>query len=92
MADEPENHTLHLLRQIREEINTRFDENEKRHAQTGDHLARILDAVVEMAKTVNQTAQAVTEIATVQKNQGARLNVIEGRLGIIEGRVGLADA
>ena len=71
MADEPENHTLRLLREMREE-NLRLhagtrelvtgvrEENLRTHAETREQLTFVLETVVGMAKTVNATAEAVT--------------------------------
>ncbi len=47
MADEPENHTLRLLREMREE-------SLRLHAETRGPLSLVL---VEMAKTVNAAAE-----------------------------------
>jgi DNA anti-recombination protein RmuC len=125
MADEPENHTLRLLREMREETNRRFDEmreetnhrcdgmrentnrrfdemreeNRQMHAQTRAGLASVLESIVEMARTVNRTAEAVTKMAKEQERHsqiltvtGSRLNTIDQRLALMEEYTGFVKA
>ncbi len=73
MADEPENLTLRLLREMREE-------NLRLHQETREQLGQVLETVVEMAKTVNATAEAVGELS-------GRAETIEGRLNIVDSRI-----
>jgi hypothetical protein len=114
MADEPENHTLWLLREMREE-NLRFhaetreqlggmradneqrfagmrEENLRVHTETRGQLALVLETVVDMAKTVNTTAEAVTELNGRVEIIEGRLNIVDGRLARIEKHTGLVKA
>ena len=82
MADEPENMTLRLLREMRDEaasfraeVNGRFDKLE-----------------FEVAAMRADQGRMVTTLETLhegQQIQGSRLNVIDGRLAQIEKHVGL---
>jgi len=124
MADEPENHTLRLLREMREEnlrlhagtreqlagvreenlrlhaearadTEQRFavmrEENLRMHTETREQLTLVLQTVVEMAKTVNAAAEAVTEMnGRMEIIEG--LNIVDGRLARIEKHTGLVKA
>jgi methionine synthase I (cobalamin-dependent) len=81
MADEPENMTLKLLREMRAESQAQ-----------AKLLGKAMDALMELAQDVKAIRASVKTISEVQKNQGARLNVIEGRLAIIEQHTGLVKA
>ncbi len=82
MADEPENMTLRLLREMRDEaasfraeVNGRFDKLE-----------------FEVAAMRADQGRMVITLETLhegQQIQGSRLNVIDGRLAQIEKHVGL---
>ena len=74
MTDEPENHTIRLLQEMRAETNRRFDEM---RAENAEFRKEALSAIVAMAKTVNVTAEAVTAIAAVQAQHSTALNIIE---------------
>ena len=95
MADEPENLTLKLLREIRAE-----------QERLATMLGKVTDAVTQIATTQDHHTEVLTRhsailehhsgllesINEVQANNGARLNVIDGRLAIIEKRIGLVQA
>ena len=95
MADEPENLTLKLLREIRAE-----------QERLASMLGKVTDAVTQIATTQEHHTEVLTRhsailehhsgllenINEVQANNGGRLNVIEGRLAIIEKRIGLVQA
>ncbi|MGB7913787.1 MAG: hypothetical protein WCF79_00575 [Rhodomicrobium sp.] len=95
MADEPENLTLKLLREIRAE-----------QERLASMLGKVTDAVTQIATTQDHHTEVLTRhsailehhsgllesINEVQANNGARLNVIDGRLAIIEKRIGLVQA
>jgi hypothetical protein len=98
-ADEPESHTIRLLREMREEIKQGFTESGNR-LDSMDHRLdsmdqRLTEIEVSLAAArADQTrANGLLEtVADVQKNQGARLNVIEGRLALIEKHTGMVNA
>ena len=107
MADEPENHTLRLLREMREEnqrlhaetradMEQRFEstreENLRLHAETREQLATVLETVVEMAKTANTTAEAVAELNGRVETIEGRLNIVDSRLARIEKHLGFVKA
>jgi hypothetical protein len=70
---QPENHTLRLLREMREE-------NARLHAETREQLGKALDALVEVARSVNTTAEAAVD-------PGERLGIVEARLNTIDARL-----
>ena len=85
MAAEPENMTLHLLREIRDEaasfraeVNGRFDKLEFEAAAMRADQGRMVGVL-----------EALHE---GQQIHGSRLNVIDGRLAQIEKHVGLVKA
>src|SRR5271166_537911 len=99
MADEPENLTLKLLREIRdkqnqfEEKQNRFEAEQERFASL---LGKVADAVTQIATTQERHSEVLAQhsallgkLYEIQQNNGARLNVIEGRLAIIEKHTGL---
>lgn len=85
MTDEPENHTLRLLREMREE-------NARMHGETRDQLALVLETVVTMAKTVNSTAEAISDLSTRAEVIEGRLNIVDARLARIEKAAGFVKA
>jgi hypothetical protein len=91
MADEPDNHTLRLLREMREEMNRRFDtlsnENMSLHAQTRAELASVLGTVVETAKAVNVIHAGLDETIRGQKIIENELRGLRGRVERIEDRL-----
>jgi hypothetical protein len=85
MTEEPENHTLRLLREMREEMKTgfsaaneRFDRLEAESKTQSALLGKVLDATLKIAAT--------------QQIHGGRLNMIEARLAEIERETGLVKA
>jgi hypothetical protein len=89
MADEPENHTLRLLREMREETNRRFDALEAAAAARHKELSVEIAA---MRADQHRTNEILEKVAETQRNHGARLNAIDGRLAIIEEHTGLVKA
>jgi hypothetical protein len=98
MADEPENHTLRLLREIREEIAKGFDamraENEVRFKAIDARFDAIdarfdgIDARFEVVERVlGKTIDAVMAIAKVQDRHTESLQIVEGYLSVIAKRV-----
>lgn len=92
MAEETENHTLRLLREMRDEaaafrteVNTRFDGVDHR-------LSEIEVSLAAMRADQTRANGLLETVAETQKNQGARLNAIEGRLALIEKHTGLVEA
>ncbi len=95
-----ENHTLALLREIRDRLDRvedRLGHIEGTQAEHGHSLAehsQLLEALVKAVTVIDANQQKQTEIlkepAELGRNHGARLNAIDGRPGLIEGRVGLA--
>ena len=102
MADEPENLTLVLLREIRGEqaamrediTGLRGDMQEVRAEQhaLASLLGKVSDAVTAVAQTQERHSELLGKLYEIQQNNGARLNVIEGRLAIIEKHTGLVKA
>ena len=85
MADEPENLTLKLLREMRAEQEC-----------LATMLGKVTDAVTEITTTQNHHSQILTrhselleKILETQHNYGYRLNAIDGRLTLIEKHTGL---
>ena len=95
MADEPENMTLKLLREMRAE-----------QERLASMLGKVADAVTQIAETQDLHTEVLTrhsgilehhsglleKINEMQQNQGARLNAIDGRLALIEKHTGLVKA
>ena len=102
MADEPENLTLKLLREMRAE-----------QERLASLLGKVADAVTQIAATQEQHGQILMrhseilehhsatldhhsglldKISETQANQGARLNAIDGRLALIERHTGMVKA
>jgi hypothetical protein len=80
MADDPENLTLRLLREIREENAAFREENvafreEMREfrAETGQRLDRLETQVQSQGETLGKVIDAVTHIAKVQEQHSAIL-------------------
>jgi septal ring factor EnvC (AmiA/AmiB activator) len=113
MADDPKNHTLRLLREMRDEavafrkeVNCRFDVIDERFNAIDrrldgvdrrfdgvDHRLSELEVSLASARAdQHRTNELLETVVETQKNQGARLNVIEGRLALIEKHTGLVQA
>jgi hypothetical protein len=95
MADEPENHTLRLLREMRDdikEIKQRFGDVDRRFdALQTSHNELAVEAAA-MRTDQHRTNELLETVAKTQQNQGARLNAIDGRLALIEQRIGMVGA
>jgi hypothetical protein len=65
MADDPENHTLRLLREMREE-------NLRLHSETREQLGKVLETVIAMAKTVNATEDRQRDCGSRDRTQRPR--------------------
>jgi len=95
MADEPENMTLVLLREIRAE-----------QERLAAMLGKVTEAVTAIAATqqyhsnvlnrhssiLDHHSELLEQIYETQRNYGGHLNVIDGRLATIEKHSGLAKA
>jgi hypothetical protein len=92
MADEPENHTLRLLREMREEAEAFRKEVNAGFAGVNHRLSELEVTLTAMRADQTRASELLETVAETQKNQGARLNVIEGRLALIEKHTGLVKA
>ena len=99
MADEPENLTLKLLREMRAEMRDGFAElrgeivemkAEIVDMQAGDERRDI--AIAAISADLKIAKHLLEQVHDTQKNQGARLNAIDGRLALIEKHVGMVQA
>ena len=72
MASDPEKHTVHLLREMRDEIRERFDKIDERFVKVDERFAAL-----EM-KTDGQSGQLSTIIGLLG-NHADRLELLEGR-------------
>jgi uncharacterized membrane protein len=93
MADEPDNLILRLLREMREENRQMREENRQMRVETKLEIAEVqqqiaemrteftvvLETVVDMAKVVNKTAEAVADL-------NGRVGRVEKRLDAPNGR------
>jgi hypothetical protein len=84
MAEEPENLTLKLLRELRAEMREGFEKAFGELAALRGSMSELQIAVAATRADVGIIKQDVEKIGEIQANQGARLNAIDGRLGIIE--------
>ena len=96
MADKPENLTLALLREIRAEMcegfEKAFGDIAAVRTEMREGFAELQVAVAALSVDLKDTKKTVEQIHETQKNQGARLNVIEGRLALIEKHTGMVQA
>jgi hypothetical protein len=92
MADEPESLVLHILRQIREEAASFREEVREGFAGVNSRIAELQVGQAALSADLKMVKADVSDIAAVQKNQGARLNAIDGRLALIEKHAGMVDA
>jgi outer membrane murein-binding lipoprotein Lpp len=119
MAEEPENHTLRLLREMREEMKEirvqtnlipklagdvaglgsdvselRFDVSELRSgvSELRSDVSELQIAVAAMRADQTRANELLETVTETQKNQGMRLNAIDGRLALIEKHSGLVKA
>jgi hypothetical protein len=98
MGDEPENLTLKLLREIRGEMREGFEKAFRDLAELRGFVSELHGSVSDLQVSVgamradqNRANEILEQVHEVQKNQGARLNVIDGRLAIIEKHIGLVE-
>ena len=95
MADEPENLTVHLLREIRAEqerlagIVGKIADAVTAVAATQDHQGQVLER---HSSILEHHSEILEKLAETQANQGARLNAIDGRLALIEKHTGMVKA
>jgi predicted nuclease with TOPRIM domain len=99
MADEPENMTLKLLREMRDEMREGFEKAFGDLAELRKDTSGLQGAVSELQHEVaamrvdqRRTNDLLEQVHKPQANHGARLNAIDGRLAIIEERTGLVKA
>ena len=99
MTDEPENMTLKLLREMRAEMREGFEkafgdlaELRGSVSELGGSVSELQLSVAAMRADQNRANEILEQVHEVQKNQGARLNVIDGRLALIEKHIGLVEA
>jgi uncharacterized protein YciW len=105
MADEPENLTLVLLREMRAELadvreqTAQIPELRAEQHALANLLGKVADAVTEVAKTQERHSQVLArhsellgQILETQQSHGARLNGVDSRLAIIERHTGLVKA
>jgi hypothetical protein len=106
MADEPDNHTLRLLREMREETNRRFDEMHEATNRRFDAMEYGLDEMrrdmhqglaevhrrhEESDKVLVRIIDAVTGLAKVQERHSQILGVTGSRLNAIDHRLALIE-
>lgn len=101
MSDEPENQTLRLLREMREEnaafraevngrfeqVNTRFEQMDRRFDEMQGQFATVLQTVVDIAKAVNIVHEDVAELRVGQKIIEAELRGLRGRVERVEDKL-----
>jgi hypothetical protein len=91
MTDEPENHTLALLREMRAEMRKAFGDL----AELRDSISELQREVAAMRVDQGRTNELLEQVHKTQQNHGARLhaslNAIDGRLVLIEHHVGLVQ-
>jgi chromosome segregation ATPase len=99
VADEPENLTLKLLREMRAEMREGFEKSFGELAELRQGFVELRGSVYELQIALTATrvdvAAIKTDVETIretQQNQGARLNAIDGRLALIERHTGLVKA
>jgi hypothetical protein len=92
MADEPENLTIKLLREIRAEMREGFERAFGDLAELRGCVSELQVAVAAVSLTQGHHSELLSKIAEILANQGARLNAIDGRLAIIEKHAGLVKA
>lgn len=106
MSEEPENHTIRLLQEMRAEMRERFDkvderfeEIDKRFEQIDKRFDKIDSDVAQLSETSGKTIDAVLalskDVEQVKETSSlvdARLNTIDGRLARIERHTGLVKA
>ena len=92
MADEPENMTLVLLREMRGEMREGFEKAFGDLAELRGSVSELQHEVAAMRVDQGRTNNLLESVHETQQNQGTRLNAIEGRLALIEKHTGLVKA
>ena len=103
MADEPENLTLKLLREMRAEMREGFEkafgdiaavrtEMREGFAELRGSVSELQIAVAAIRADQGRSNELLGKLADTQANQGARLNAIDGRLALIERHTGMVKA
>jgi hypothetical protein len=92
MTDEPENLTLALLREIRGEMREGFEKAFGDLAELRGSVSELQVAVAALSVDLKEMKKTVEQVHETQKNQGARLNAIDGRLALIEKHTGMVQA
>ena len=94
MTDELENHTLRLLREMREEnaafraeVNARFEQVDRRFDEMQGQFATVLQTVVDIAKAVNIVHEDVAELRVGQKIVETELRGLRGRVERVEDKL-----
>ncbi len=94
MTDELENHTLRLLREMREEnaafraeVNARFEQVDGRFDEMQGQFATVLQTVVDIAKAVNIVHEDVAELRVGQKIVETELRGLRGRVERVEDKL-----
>jgi hypothetical protein len=85
MADELENHTLRLLREMREEMRSGFNDVHSR-------LDQLDVAVAAVSADLKITKEKVESIDDRLETIGGRMNSVERRLARIEAHTGMVKA
>jgi hypothetical protein len=78
MADEPENHTIRLLREMREETSTRFGEMDRRFGETD---RRFDEMRVENQRQHTETRQQLGTVLETVLEMAKAVNAIHGDVG-----------
>jgi predicted nuclease with TOPRIM domain len=96
MADEPENLTLKLLREMRDEMREGFEKAfgdlEKLSGSVSELQHEVAAMRVDQGRAneiLEQHSGMLEKIHKTQQNHGARLNAIDGRLALIEEHRGM---
>jgi len=92
MTDEPENLTLKLLREMRAEMREGFEKAFGDLEKLSGSVSELQVAVAALSVDLKETKRTVEQVHETQKNQGARLNAIDGRLALIEKHTGMVQA
>jgi hypothetical protein len=99
MADEPENLTLKMLREMRFEMREGFEKAFGDLAALRKDMSDMQREVAAMRvdqrrtnETLEHHSEILEKLAETQANQGARINAIDGRLALIEKHTGMVKA
>ena len=92
MADEPENLTLKLLREMRAEMREGFEKAFGDLAELRGSVSELQVAVAAVRADQGRTNELLEKVHETQQSHGARLNAIDGRLALIERHTGMVKA